>query len=297
MENKITQLELQERQGWTLNQKVDHSLGVIDHFKSIYPNAKVSFSGGVDSTVMFYLCRIIDPNMVGVFANTTNEFSEIVKFVKTFDNIKIVHPDKSFPQIIEKCGFPLVSKKIARMVNDVKHPTLRNQKSVQLYSTGIKSDGTRGKYFIPEKWKHLIDAPFDLTYKCCNELKKKPLQGYLKDGVFIGTMASDSGLREDSYKKTGCINFGENKCMPLSIWNTTDVWEFIKKQNIKYCNVYDSGEKHTGCAYCGFGCQFDKTRFDRLKVREPKRYEQIMNLKNNGITYREAINFTLKRNI
>lgn len=295
MENKITQQELSDRQKWTLKQKVDHSLGVIDQFKASYPNCKISFSGGIDSTVMLYLCRIIDPNMIGVFANTTNEFSEIVRFVKSIDNIQIVSPDKSFPEIIEKYGFPLISKKIARMVNDVKHPTLKNQKSVLLYSTGIKSDGTKGKYFIPDKWKHLIDAPFDLTYKCCNELKKKPLQKYLKEGVLIGTMASDSGMREDSYKKTGCINFNENKAMPLSIWNTDDVWKFIKMQGIKYCNVYDNGEKHTGCAYCGFGCQFDKTRFDRLKVREPRRHEQIMNLKNNGVTYSDAIKFALNK--
>jgi len=270
MENKITQQELSDRQKWTLKQKVDHSLGVIDQFKASYPNCKISFSGGLDSTVMLYLCRIIDPNMIGVFANTTNEFSEIVRFVKSIDNIEIVSPDKSFPEIIEKYGFPLISKKIARMVNDVKHPTSKNQKSVLLYSTGVKSDGTKGKYFIPDKWKHLVDAPFDLTYKCCNILKKKPLQKYLKEGVLIGTMASDSGMREDSYKKTGCINFGENKAMPLSIWNTEDIWKFVKIQNIQYCNVYDNGEKHTGCAYCGFGCQFDKTRFDRLKIREPR---------------------------
>jgi hypothetical protein len=36
-------------------------------------------------------------------------------------------------------------------------------------------------------------------------------------------------------------------------------------------------------------------RFERLKQREPKRYEQMMELKNNGVTYKEAINCVLKK--
>lgn len=81
--------------------------------------------------------------------------------------------------------------------------------------------------------------------------------------------------------------------MPLSIWTKQDVWDYVNMFKVPYCDVYDKGEKQTGCAYCGFGCQFDKTRFDRLKEREPKRYEQMMSLKNKGITYEQAIKFTL----
>jgi Fe-S-cluster-containing dehydrogenase component len=61
------------------------------------------------------------------------------------------------------------------------------------------------------------------------------------------------------------------------------------QNKIKYCDVYNKGEQNTGCAYCGFGCQYDISRFARLKEREPKRHAIMMNLKNHGVTYAEAI--------
>lgn len=73
--------ELRERQQWSLSQKIDHSLGVIDQFLSRC-GAYVAFSGGKDSTVLLDLCRIIKPDIKAVFCNTGNEYPEIVKFVR-----------------------------------------------------------------------------------------------------------------------------------------------------------------------------------------------------------------------
>lgn len=294
---KITAEELSKRINWTLEQKIDHSLYVIDSFISQYPNSKIAFSGGIDSTAMLHLVRIIDKNRGAVFANTTNEFNEILHFVRDTENVEIVMPDVTFIKTVEKHGFPLISKKVARMIHDLKNPTIKNEASRNLYLTGIKQDGSRTKSFkLAKRWLPLIDAPFDITSKCCDLLKKKPMANFGGGGVFIGTMATDSGTRKGAYMKTGCINLTENKCMPLSIWTKEDVWKFIKQNNIKYCDVYDKGETNTGCAYCGFGCHLEKeSRFERLKEREPKRYEQMMNLTNNGITYKEAIETVLKK--
>lgn len=52
--------ELKERQEWSLNQKIDHSLGVIDQFINYNQgNVYLAFSGGKDSTVLMHLCEII----------------------------------------------------------------------------------------------------------------------------------------------------------------------------------------------------------------------------------------------
>lgn len=292
----VSSEELQQRLKWSLSQKIDHSLYVIDSFIAQYPNSKIGFSGGIDSTVMLKLVRLLDKNRTAVFSNTTNEFIEILKFVREVDNVEIVRPETTFIKIVKEFGFPLISKKVARMIHDCKFPTSKNQDTVRLFLTGIKRDGSKTRSFkLPEKYKHLIDAPFDLTYKCCHLLKKKPMQKYLKDGFFIGTMATDSGTRKGGYLKTGCINLKDNKCMPLSIWTKEDVWAFVKQNNLKYSDIYDKGETNTGCAYCGFGCQFDKTRFDRLKAREPKRHDQIMSLTNNGVSYADAIKLALNK--
>ena len=293
---EISIKELNNRINWTLAQKVDHSLYVIDSFFSLYPNSKVAFSGGIDSTVMLYLVRLINKESKAIFTNTTNEFSEILKFVRETENVEIVMPKTNFIHTVKKYGFPLISKKVARMITDLRNPTPNNKASRHLYLTGIKRNGTKTKSFkLPKRYRHLIDVPFDITHKCCDILKKRPMNIFKKDGVFIGTMVTDSDSRHGGYRKTGCINVNKNRCTPLSIWNKKDIWMFVRQNNIPYCDIYDKGETNTGCAYCGFGCQIDKTRFDRLKNREPKRYKQMMSLKNNGITYYEAIQIALKK--
>ena len=72
----MTAQDLRERQGWSLKQKIDHSLFVIETFiartdKQCY----VAFSGGKDSCVLLDLVRIIDPTIPAVFVNTGNEIS------------------------------------------------------------------------------------------------------------------------------------------------------------------------------------------------------------------------------
>lgn len=292
----ITSKEYNNRINWSLDQKVDHALYIIENFIALNPNCSVSFSGGIDSTLLLWLVRIVDKERKAVFVNTTNEFPDIVRFVKETDNVEIINPSTSFVKVVQQYGFPLISKKVARMITDLRNPTENNEASRNLYLTGIKQDGSKTKYWkLPERYKHLIDAPFDITFKCCNYLKKQPFRQINKEGVFIGTMATDSQTRKGAYLKTGCINNAQNKAMPISIFTKPEVYFLIDKYKIPYSPIYDKGETNTGCAYCGFGCQFDTTRFERLRFLEPKRHEYMMNLENNGIKYKDAIQMALKK--
>ena len=78
-----------------------------EHFNG---NVYVSFSGGKDSTVLLDIVRKMYPDVEAVFANTGLEYPEIVSFVKSFDNITIIRPKKSFKQVLEKYGYPVISK-------------------------------------------------------------------------------------------------------------------------------------------------------------------------------------------
>ena len=52
------------------------------------------------------------------------------------------------------------------------------------------------------------------------------------------------------------------------------------------------GRDRTGCVLCGFGCHLEKeSRFLRLKETHPKFHNLIYVLKNNGVTYAEAIDW------
>ena len=81
-----------------------------------------SFSGGKDSTVLLDIIR----NTVGVydvpavFVDTGLEYPEIKAFVKSVGNVTIIRPNMTFRQVIEKYGYPVISKEVARRVHYAK---------------------------------------------------------------------------------------------------------------------------------------------------------------------------------
>jgi 3'-phosphoadenosine 5'-phosphosulfate sulfotransferase (PAPS reductase)/FAD synthetase len=286
--------ELKFRQSWTLEQKIDHTVGVVSSFAGRM-NMKMycSVSGGKDSEVMLDMIRrFVDKNVPAVFCNTGNEYPETVKFVRQTDNLTTVRPDMHIRQIIEKYGFPLVSKEQSRYIYQAKHTHSAKLLNIRLHHGGEKGIGK-----IAQKWQFLIQAPFNVSEKCCHFLKRKPFDKFHREtGLYpiIGTMASESRLRLQKWMQHGCNSFETAMIAsyPMSIWTEKDVWEYIRRFNLPYNPVYDMGVKRTGCMFCGFGCSLkNDRRFYFLKEHKPKIYEHFMRMQNNGISYREALQY------
>lgn len=286
---------LKERQGWTLSQKIDHSLGTIDQFiQRMDGKVYVSFSGGKDSTVLYDLCRIIKPDIQAIFVNTGCEYPDIIRFVngkiRCGCNILIIKPKLTPRQVWSEYGFPLVSKETSCQVHSIRI----NPSCVHARRVFGDLQGTN-KFALARKWQFLLDEDFETTNICCAKLKKEPVRRIAREmGLFpiVGTMASESALREKTYvRRGGCNVFGEHaESLPLSIWNEQDVWDYIKMRNLEIADIYRKGAKRTGCTACGFGCQYpDDERFALLYRLYPKYYEMVMNFENNGVKYREAV--------
>lgn len=297
--------ELTMLQALPLDIKIAKSKLRIEEFVRHLGEDKVyiSFSGGKDSTVLLHLVRSMYSNIEGVFSNTGLEFPELVDFVKTKENITIVRPEKSFKQVLEGEGYPVVSKKTARMIHDCQNPTSNNAKSRKLYlsdftldENGNYTDKKNGSFKIAEKHRYLIDAPFKISHKCCDYLKKEPIKKYEKicdKRPIIGTMANESKMRESVYLSNGCNSFKEGKesCTPLGFWTEQDVLEYIILYNLEYASVYGdikrdnegklytSGEARTGCIFCMFGIHLEKgeNRLQRLERTHPQLHSYCMN--------------------
>lgn len=295
----LTLSDLRTRQAWPLNQKIDHTCYAMEAFvaycKEQGRTPYVSFSGGLNSTVLLDLARrFVDPNMKGVFCSTGNEYPEIVRFVRHTPNVTIIRPELTPREGIARYGFPLVSKEQAHAVRDI-----RTSKSEKLRNYRLFGDGKRQQGILAKKWRYLIAEPYMTSEKCCEILKKRPFAKYNASTLrlpMVGTMAGESKRREATYVRLGgCNSFSDDPrkthSAPLSIWTNADCWAYIRKLSVSYCPIYDvPGVDRTGCVFCGFGAHLGgRSRFRVLCTLYPKLYQMAMNYTNNGYPLRYAL--------
>ena len=245
----------------------------------------ISYSGGKDSTVLSHIAKSIYPDILHLFANTTNEYPETLQHIKwekdcNGTNIISVSPidghgeSWNFKKVVCHYGYPMFSKRIANAIRTYQHAlTERTQNnSLEYIDRNFK------------KYKKYIDDP--ISDKCCEKLKKYPLKRKARElGVkcsIIGILASESYQREKDWLEYGCNVFHErkdNQSRPLSFWTEEDIQEYTGKYNVRISDLYYMGYKRNGCMYCGFGVNLEedgKNRYQRLKQTHPAQYNYFV---------------------
>ena len=114
----LSNKELQYRQSLPLDVKEVMTRNRIKAFIAKYGESGVyvSFSGGKDSTVLLHQVRKYYPDVEAVFLDTWMEYPQIRQYVKQFDNVKVIKPEKSMKQIIEDDGWCFPSKDVAEAI-------------------------------------------------------------------------------------------------------------------------------------------------------------------------------------
>ena len=88
----------------------------------------ISYSGGKDSTVLSHIAKQLYPNILHLFANTTNKYPETLKHIQwelneNHTNIIIVYPIDAkgemwnFKKVVEHYGYPMFSKRVSNAIN------------------------------------------------------------------------------------------------------------------------------------------------------------------------------------
>lgn len=245
----------------------------------------VSFSGGKDSTVLAFLVRRLYPDVKLVFSNTGLEFPEIVKFVKTYENVDIVRPRIPFHKVVERWGWPVISKSTSCAISRYRNTKLPEQKQYRLWGKTVNGKKYRAGV-IPQKYHHRIDAPFKISEECCTYLKKEPLKKYAKKSgkqPMTGIMMGDSHMRKRDILVRGCNVYDAKAPMsrPLGKWAEEDILQFIKEESIEICEIYSKGYDRTGCIFCMYGLQQEQkhtgtNRFQKMKKTHPKLWDYCM---------------------
>lgn len=116
---KHTITDLYQMQALPLSAKIRMTENRIREWVDEYgvDGVYVSFSGGKDSTVLLHMARTIFPSVKAVFVDTGLEYPEIREFVRTFDNVEWLRPKMNFRQVIEKYGYPFISKEVSECVD------------------------------------------------------------------------------------------------------------------------------------------------------------------------------------
>ena len=259
----------------------------------------VSFSGGKDSTVLLHIVRGMYPDIEAVFVNTGLEYPEIQKFVKTFDNVTILRPKMRFDEVINKYGYPIISKEVAQRLHEFRRNPNSNKKKWD-------ADGEYGKgnHYSLQKWIPMRECDIPVSHMCCAVMKKNPAKEFEKQTgkhPILATMASESRLRQTQWLNRGCNVFDSKRQIsaPMSFWTEQDVLQYIKENGLQIASVYGdivyndysgyeydstlteggklytTGCNRTGCMFCAFGCHLEKepSRFQRLKKTHPRQYE------------------------
>lgn len=278
-------------------------------------NVYISFSGGKDSTVLMDIVRNrLGENIRAVFVDTGLEYPEIREFVRSFDNVVWLKPKMNFKQVIEKYGYPFFSKETSEAIYYARKAQ-RNEVSPKEYKYGTsirllqlqgkmphrKNGELTGEYskrYDKSRYQFMLDAPFEVSNRCCSVMKKAPLK-QIKGYPMTGQMAEESKQRTSQWLKNGCNGFEMKspKSNPMAFWTEQDVLLYIKKYNIPICSVYGeivdevkgteevsgqmtisdlagfedltsfdaerrplkmTGCDRTGCMFCGYGCQIEK---------------------------------------
>lgn len=307
--------DLMQMQSLPLDAKIIMSKRRIrDWYDYWHGDVYVSFSGGKDSTVLKHLVDEMYDDVPAVFVNTGLEYPEIQQFVREVKagkyecfnpDVEILRPEMRFDEVIQKYGYPVVSKSVSRTIYYARLSIAQGKQSLytkQIEGTAIDRQG-RPSLFNKRKWSYLLDAPFKMSDACCDVMKKKPVHQYeTRTGrkPIIGTMAYESAVREANWLIRGCNAYEGRKARsaPLSFWTEQDVLHYIKKFNVPYCPVYGeirikqnakavdnqinlidylecyepedtletTGCDRTGCMFCMFGCHLEK---------EPNRFQRM----------------------
>ena len=296
-------------------------------FRLSNPKAKISASGGGDSSVMVDLYeKALNRKPSIVFFNTGVDPKgnrDIIKgYKKNGYDVEYRKPKITYKEICWESGFPIGNKEFAGFSERLRRNlSIKNVKDRYRLITGVSDLGNskiivnNNRYLIPLKQFYLVKT-FPLQSSCCDILKKNLIQG--KETFFVGVMHYESSNRQRMVQENGIIS--DKKVFPLAHWVKADIQRYVREFGLKISSEYSpkwisdtlfiDGATSTGCEGCGFGmndtCYLNRQshniigdyiqrvqkldKFEKMKLVYPKKYDHYMNMQHkSGATFREVL--------
>lgn len=250
----------------TLFGTIDKVQTAIERLKAFEPKDRpywLAFSGGKDSCVILELAKMAGVKFEAHYRVTSVDPPELVRFIKK------VHPEVSFDIPHDKNGKPV------SMWSLLKSRTLPPTRIARYCCKELKESGGNGTITITGvRWAESVNRKTNQGIVTVQDKKASKSEELANAGAKQtkrgGVVLNDDN---DEARRAVEVCFRTHKTIvnPIIDWLDEDVWEFIHKYNVPYCELYDQGYKRLGC----IGCPMNIKAAEEME-RYPKYKEQYL---------------------
>ena len=244
----------------------------IERIKQITPRGGsyyLAFSGGKDSVVIKALCDMAGVKYDAHYRITSVDPPELVRFIKE------KHPDVSMDFPRYKDG------SVITMWNLIPKNSIPPMRQWRYCCKFLKEDGGEGRDKITGvRW---AESNRRKTTRSGIEVKNGGTWVNAERDKLDPDNMDDDMVRYCMQSKGFILN-------PIIDWDDEDVWEFIHRYNIPYCELYDKGFKRLGCIGCPMagkkGMEEQFKRYPKYKDNYIKALNKMLvNLDEKGKAY------------
>lgn len=208
----------------TLDEKIEYSINLLRKSEEMALRMDpengfyLAFSGGKDSQVLYHLAVRGGVKFKAHMNLTSVDPPKVIRFVKkNYPDVELIKPRMSIYEMAKKKGC-LPTRLVRWCCEEFKEMSGAGKVTL----IGIrKSEST-------------------------NRKKRNEIE--TGDRKFSGTFDQWSEHQE---KMVTCVG-GKDKILvsPILYWTEKDVWDYLKRMHIPYCELYDKGYKRIGCIMC-----------------------------------------------
>lgn len=218
----------------------------------------LAFSGGKDSITCYHLLKMAGVKFDAHYNLTTVDPPELVRFIKKeYPDAEIHYPEISMWKLIEQKGMP--PTRIARYC-----------------CSELKEGGGKGRFVVTGvRWAESVRRKSTrklLEFDAYGSQSKKAIENR---EIFLN---SDNDERRKMIEN--CQIKGKHILNPIVDWEDSEVWSFIKSNNIPYPDLYDKGFDRLGCIGCPLqgskGMIRDFRMWPKYKINYIKAFDRML---------------------
>ena len=238
----------------------------IDRLKTFEPPEGywLAFSGGKDSVVCYHLCKMAGVKFEAHYNITSVDPPELLRFIKK------EYPDVQRDVPRDKDGNAIT---MWTLIPKKKMPPTR---LVRYCCEKLKEGGGQNRVVVTGvRWAE--SAKRKNIHGIVTLPKKQPEQeGWQKTPAGGLILNEDNGDNRRLVEQ--CFARQKVNVNPIIDWTDDEVWEFIEKYHVPYCELYDQGYTRLGCVGCPMSSnqEAELEKYPYIKKKYIKAFEKML---------------------